>query len=289
MTRFREITQSHNVEMTQDAMMRNAPSIFADQPYHDVSDKYGFIPTIQVVEELADHGWLPVDATQKNVRIKAKQDFTKHLIRFRRLNDDIIINDSAVELVLTNSHDRSSGFVLHAGVFRMACANGIIVADSTFQKVNVRHNKHAAGRVIEGAYSVVNEVPAITSQIETMSDIQLSEGEQRIFAETALNYVLPEPKEVAPVIVSDKERLITQALRPKRQADKGSDLWSTFNVVQEKVLRGGITMMKQNEKGRYTRSTTREVKSIDRGVKLNKALWEMAEKMKDIKLQKYAA
>jgi hypothetical protein len=46
--------------------------------------------------------------------------------------------------------------------------------------------------------------------------------------------------------------------------------------------------MKQNEKGRYRRSTTREVKSIDKNIKLNKALWEMAEQMKNLKMEQAA-
>ncbi len=284
MTYFREETRSHTKHLTNEAMMQTAPSVFAKEAFHEVSDQYGFIPTIQVIDELRDHGWFPVDATQKNVRKVEKTNFTKHLVRFRRLNDDIIINDSAVELVLTNSHDRSSGFVLHAGVFRMACANGIIVADTTFQKVSARHSKHAAGRVIEGAYSVIDEVPAMTQQIESMAAIELSESERRIFAQTALDYITPEQKDGQAITVTDETHIISQMLRPKRQADTGSDLWSTFNVIQERVLRGGVRVTKQGVNGRYRRSTTREVKSIDKSVKLNKALWEMAEKMKDIKL-----
>lgn len=279
---YREMTQSHNEHLSNELMMRTAPSVFAEQPFHEVSNKYGFIPTIQVVDALREEGWMPVDATQKNVRIAAKQEFTKHLVRFRRLGDDIRIGDSVVELLLTNSHDRSSGFILHAGIFRMACANGIVVADSTFQKVSVRHSKHAAGRVVEGSYQVIDEVPLITNEVENMQAVNLSREEQEVFARTALNYITPEPKEGAPELLTAESSIVSQMLSPRRREDTGTDLWSTYNVVQEKVLRGGIRTTKRSDKG-YRRNTTREVKSIDRNIKLNKALWEMAVQMKELK------
>jgi len=279
---YREMTQSHNVALENDAIIQSAPSVFAEQPHEDVSDKYGFIPTIDVIDGLRNEGWFPVDATQKNVRNKAMTDFTKHMVRFRRLGDDIVVGDSVVELLLTNSHDRSSGFVLHAGVFRMACANGIVIADSTFNKVNVRHNRFATDRVIEGSYNVIDEVPLITSQIEGMQSIELSRQEQEVFANTALNFILPEPKENQKIVTSNQS-LVSQMLRPKRNSDTGSDLWSTFNVIQEKALRGGIRMSKFTKDKGYRNSTTREVKNIDKNIKLNKALFEMAMQMKEIK------
>ena len=283
MNNFREMTQSHNTELTLEAMQQNAPSVFAQQPHEEVSNRYGFVPTIQVIEGLKNEGWLPVDATQKNVRKADKQDFTKHLIRFRRLNDDIRVGDSAVELLLTNSHDRSAAFVLHAGIFRMACANGIVIADSTFNKISVRHNQNALEDVIEGSYQVLEEVPLITNEVESMQGIQLNRKEQEIFADAALGYMIPELQEEESKIITSKDSLITQALRPKRAADTGSDLWSTYNVLQEKALRGGLSMHKRGGKGGYRRNTTRKVKSIDKDVKLNKALWEMAIQMKELK------
>jgi len=283
---YREITQPHSTHLMNEQILQNAPSVFADRPYHEVSSRYGFVPTIQMIDALRGEGWLPVDATQKNVRIAEKTNFTKHLVRFRRLEDDIIVgdNDSVVELILTNSHDRSSSFSLHAGVFRMVCANGIVIADQTFAKITTSHSKHAVKRIIEGSYSIVKDVPKITDGIESMMAIDLSEKEQDIFAQAALTIIIPEPKkETDPVIVTNNDNLTAQMLRPKRFADTNTDLWSTFNVIQEKALRGGIRLTKQKPNGQHLRSTTRAVKSIDKNVKLNQALWQMAELMKSLK------
>jgi hypothetical protein len=70
---------------------------------------------------------------------------------------------------------------------------------------------------------------------------------------------------------------------PHRYADAGSDLWRTFNRVQENLVRGGITYTNANSDGIRSRRTTRPVQSIDGDVKLNRALFTLAAKMAELK------
>ena len=61
-------------------------------------------------------------------------------------------------------------------------------------------------------------------------------------------------------------------LVPRRPEDVGNDLWSTFNVLQENLLQGGI--LRRSPSNRLTR--TRRITAIGEDVRLNSALWEMA-------------
>jgi hypothetical protein len=74
-----------------------------------------------------------------------------------------------------------------------------------------------------------------------------------------------------------------QLLLEHRYDDKGKDLWTTFNVVQENIMKGGLRGRKRDANGRMRNTTTRPVKSIDRDVKLNKALWVLTEEMSRLK------
>jgi hypothetical protein len=47
-----------------------APSIFATQPYDKVSDRYSFIPTIDVVEKMRTEGFAPFSVTQSKTRAR---------------------------------------------------------------------------------------------------------------------------------------------------------------------------------------------------------------------------
>jgi len=265
------MTKLHNYELDNNQIRTQAPSVFSENPYHEVSEKYKFIPTIEVIDALRSHGWKPVDATQKNVRTRQKVNFTKHLIRFRRLGDDIVVGDSVVEIILTNSHDRSSGFILHAGIFRMACANGIVTDDATFGRIAIRHSGDAPEQVIEGSYKVIDEVPTIVNSVEKMQSVKLNYDEKLEYAGHVLDLILPDRENISTEDNLLKKRIIT----PKRSADLKDDLWTVYNVAQEKVLKGGIKYVKMNEKRGLVRNTTRAIKSIDRNIKINKDLWSV--------------
>jgi len=70
-----------------------------------------------------------------------------------------------------------------------------------------------------------------------------------------------------------------QLIEARRPEDIGNSLWTTFQRVQENVIRGGRTG--RSAQGR--RLQTRPVGSIDRGVSLNRALWMLAEEMRKLK------
>ena len=67
----------------------------------------------------------------------------------------------------------------------------------------------------------------------------------------------------------------TQVLTPRRYEDRQDDLWTTYQRLQENLLKGGLPG--RTAKGK--RSHTRAVSGIDGDVKLNRALWVMAESL----------
>lgn len=251
------------------ALRRFAPSVFADSPYHAMSDRYGFIPTATVVDALRSEGWFPVQAREQRVRLEDKRGFTRHVVRLRRdgLSLDKV-GDTIPEIVLLNSHDGTSAYQMHAGLFRLVCSNGLVVADTTFGKISIRHSGDVVGRVIEGTAEIVQDLPRLSESVREMQAIDLRPEERRAFANAALGLrdsALPVEPE--------------QALRPRRYADNASDLWTTFNVVQENVIRGGLRS--RTSTGRRTH--TRAIGSIQEDTRLNKALWQLAEEMKRLK------
>jgi len=120
----------HNVSIPRDVLMKKVPSIFAaERAQARTSNKYVFIPTIQLLDKLADHGWLPASASEVSVRADDRRGFQKHMIRFRRFDDakPMTVGDSVAEMVLVNSHDGSSCYQLSAGLFRLVSGLSILV------------------------------------------------------------------------------------------------------------------------------------------------------------------
>jgi hypothetical protein len=264
--------------LTNDDLYRKAPSIFATQARDDVSEKYQFIPTLDIVEKLRGEGLLPVRASQSLSRTEGGESYAKHMIRFRPVAyfGANALQEEVPEVVLVNSHDRSSGYQISAGVFRLVCSNGMIVKDADFGTVSVRHSGHIIDDVIEGTYSIIESVPAIVEGVERLKAITLDKREAFAFANDAvqLRYPLDSAgNETAPIAAES-------LLRPRRYADREkTDLWTTFNVVQENFIKGGLH-------GRGTtgkRMTTRPIKSVTEDVRLNKALWSLADGLRKLK------
>jgi hypothetical protein len=70
------------------------------------------------------------------------------------------------EVVLVNSHDKSSAYQLHCGLFRLVCTNGMVVFDGTFQRISIKHSGFNPDSVIEASFKVLTAVPDIMNQVQ---------------------------------------------------------------------------------------------------------------------------
>jgi len=259
-----------------------APSIFAVEPWQKMSEKYAFIPTIDVVEAMRAEGFQPVMATQARTRIPGKQEFTKHVIRFRDMragNTPQLTHLGQIfpELILTNSHDGASAYKLDAGLFRLVCLNGLTVAAGNVSQINVTHRggNDAAHAVINASFQVVEDFPEVIDSVETFGALQLSAPEQNAFAEAALMLRYDTP-EAAAVRAAD-------LLRVRRNADAAPTLWNTFNTVQENII-----APRKGTRGVYDPTTARRkvvrgVNGISEDARINKALWQLTARMAEIR------
>ena len=256
-------------ELSNETLINLVPAIAATAPIENVSERYSFVPTLDAINYLRDAGWLPVMAGQSNVRKAEKNGYQKHMIRFTR--PDLIVNGHRMDLLLYNSHDRGCAFKLVGGVFSFVCSNGMVIGDK-MAEYSHRHVGFSAEKFIESAGHVNGHVEKTAGVIEDWQTIEMTEVEQGVFASVAHKYIYPD-QEKAPV---RPDQLLTARRYEERNK---KDLWTTFNVVQENVIRGGLPG--KNAKGK--RTTTRAVKSIDKDKRLNQALWLMAEKMGQLK------
>lgn len=271
-TRFHNANQLRADRPLEDEQLRRiAPSIFAEAAHDSRSARYTYIPTIDVLSALRKEGFMPYQVAQSRVRDESRRDFTRHMLRLRRA--DVVarqVGDEIPEIVLVNSHDGTSSYQMMAGLFRLVCTNGLVVGSSV-NEIRVHHSGNIVGRVIEGAYTVVEEFGRVQASAESMKAIELSEGEQRAFGQAAIVAKYGE-QDAYPVTVD-------QALLPRRYDDKGGDLWRVFNRTQENLVRGGLRT--RSATGR--RQRTREVVGITQNVQLNRALWTLAEEMAKLK------
>lgn len=254
-----------------EALYAHVPSIFAREAHDSRSQRYVYVPTIDIVEGLRREGWFPFFAVQSVPRDGDRHGHAKHMLRLRR--DGGIGKPEAAEVVIVNSHDGTSAFQLFSGMIRFVCTNSMI-AGERFEEVRVPHKGNIQHDIIEGVYTVAEDFPRLIDATETMKETRLSQDEQHVLAEASL--VARYGEEESPVRPD-------QIIQPRRRDDVGQNLWSTFNVIQENMIRGGLHGQRRNAEGRIRRSQTRAINGIDQNVTLNRALWTLAEGMQRLK------
>jgi hypothetical protein len=255
--------------LTNDEIARYAPSVLADHAHQDRAATYGFIPTIQTIEGLRQAGFLPYEVRQTRVRDQGKKEFTKHMVRLRAARDITVTTNEVPEIILLNSHDGTSSYQLMAGYFRFVCSNGLI-AGSVCDDIRIRHNKNVVDNVIDGCTRVLDNIQLADERIDAYKGINLTEAESTEFAKAALQ--LRWDDGAAPITPDS-------VLRAKRWEDRKPDLWTTFNRIQENMVRGGVRGHTTTGK----RTTTREVGGVNENVRLNKSLWTLADAMAQLK------
>ncbi|EBS5460601.1 DUF945 domain-containing protein [Salmonella enterica subsp. enterica serovar Elokate] len=248
--------------LTDEELMCFVPSVFSQSKHESRSERYTYIPTINIINRLRDEGFQPFFACQSRVRDFSRREYSKHMLRLRREGQ---INGKEVpEIILLNSHDGSSSYQMMPGIFRFVCTNGLVCGNN-FGEIRVPHKGDVVGQVIEGAYEVLDVFDSVTENMEAMKSVILNQDEQYWFGKAALT-VRYEDENKTPVT---PEKIIA----PRRWEDRQNDLWTIYQRVQENIIKGGLPG--RSASGKHTR--TRAVTGIEGDIWLNKALWMIAE------------
>ena len=255
--------------MTKEQMHKVAPYIFATGATNPaVSDRYVFASTETIIDDMAKLGWQVVDCKQQRAN-KRSNIRSFHMVAFQ--NPDIFITktdesgnetlDCFPRIVLTNSHDGFNSFKFMVGIFRLVCSNGLVVATDTFADISIRHINYT----FEELRSVVSKaILSVSDNISVMNEMQdtiLTDEQKSALATEALR-IRKGVKDDEKFTVAEED--IADILTPERTQDEGNDLWTVFNVLQEKIIRGNFkTKSAKSGKPRKARPITGVAKDIE--------------------------
>lgn len=234
-----------------------APSVFTTDKLSTLTDKYIHAPTSRVIEDMMALGW---EITKcQEIKARKNKGFQKHAVVLR--HPDIMISgkngdDSFPQVILTNSHDGKNAFNFRVGIYRLICSNGLVVADSEFGNMSIRHINYTFENLREKMNELISKLPGLVQKINLFKSIQLTEDQMIEFATIVAT-------------LRTKQRVnISTLLEATRDEDKGNGLWEVYNRLQEKLLGGSYIA---------GRRKARSVKSFQKDIEINEKLWELAE------------
>lgn len=197
--------------------------------------------------------------------------YGKHMVQF--FHPDLVINDengkaeAYPQILIINNHRGWGKLRIEVGVFRLVCENGLIVKDREMGSYTLRHMGYSFEELRTLVDTVVSNLQGVVTKINKFTERIMTKEEQIIFARKALAIRFGEDKVATPDQIKDM-------LSPRRNEDKGDDLYRVFNRVQEAVIRGGFDMAATTKKGtKKVRRISNMLKDLD----VNGELWVLAE------------
>lgn len=224
-----------------DEIKEHVPAVFTGSPSPKVSDRYSYVSTINLLLAFEKLGWFPHSSKQIGTSI-----YARHVVRlnnpslgFMSLKDDKV----KPQFVIDNSHNATSPAMGHIGLFRLVCTNGLMVAMPGMNTtIRLRHVGIEFEELKQLMEVIANQFVEIGKHITDMQQYTLNQDQKENFVMKAIASREPHlyVKEDSSI---DYPRIKTAVnpitiLEPLRSEDKKDDLWTIFNLIQERLVKG---------------------------------------------------
>ena len=280
MVRFSNDNLSSHFLSNED-IRRMCPMALQSAPTNpNVSDRYVQANTMTVIEDLAKLGWYPVEAKQCRAKKDSSGIRSFHIVAFQNPDIKITKNSSNGEttidayprIILTNSHDGFNAFKFMVGMFRLICSNGLVCGEQMVN-MSIRHINYNFDELRKVVTTAIEKVPEIVATMNKMRTIIPTE-EQKVAIATEVIKIRKGVGEDEKFEV--EQDIIDDILTPVREEDKAPDLWTIFNICQEKMIKGGFSYINQRNKQRSRLRKQRGITSIKKDMEFNQRLWNTA-------------
>lgn len=235
------------------SLRERVPAIFTKTPSPKVSDRYSFADSEYYLQKFIDADWFIHSARQVS-----KSEYAPHQVILRN-NDIATVGDLLPQLIFTNSHNGIKKMTMDTGIYRLVCSNGLVVPTSITQSLSIKHLDLGDSTTDTIVNSFYEKVPIIMNNIDKMRNKILTNDEIDNFTYNALQIRFTNAVGIN----------INDVVKPSRIEDNSDDLWTVFNVVQEKLIRGGIQLPSKRR--------SRPINNFVNDNNINTKLWELAE------------
>lgn len=244
-------------------IQQRTPAALAQAADPRTSPTYTFLSSDRVIEALRGAGFVPVSAAQTRTR-RSNPLSARHVIRFRRRYETVELRDCIPEILFINGHDGRTATQFRLALYRPICTNGLIICEDSLPIWRIPHRGGILDEVIAAAIRQSEQFAAVGQWVDRMERTLLEQHQRVAFAKDAITLRFPKkhPEGMEPA----------QLLEPRREEDRGHDLWTTYNVVQEHVIKGGVSY----RIGANRQMHSRGIRAIREDVRLNTELWRMA-------------
>jgi hypothetical protein len=257
-------------------LKKMAPAAFSRTVSPILTDRYSYFSTEDFLQAFEKLGWKPYSVKQNGA-----SPYSRHIIRL--INPDfgfLPVKGDKIrpQIIIDNSHDGFTKAQIHLGLLRLVSTSGLVIAiPGLSTNVKWLHVGVDQKVMIEMIADIVEQYRIVGAHVSNMQQVSLTEDQKQEFAIKAIAY--RDPRKYIDADGTINEAAIHSSLdihdiyEPIRPQDESDDLWTLFNVVQERTIKGMFEMT--SPKGR--KSSPRVITNGKRNLEYNKKLWILAE------------
>jgi len=244
-----------------DEMQLRAPALFAKSAHPKMSGRYSFTNTYDILLHIHNRGF-KVSSVQGG-----QKTYNKVMIRMR--HDAYDKRDDAPEIVIVDSHDGTSRLKMMLGIIRFICMNGMVAGDMLYSRSFVHLAPDLMEQVMLELDDIQQHITALEKRVQRMKNYTTNIGERILLADAAIKARFSRDEDRPASFIADMRQ---RMLHTRRSDDESKDMYTVMNVIQENVLRGGMTYHISNTIRRVAPIT-----NVDRNLLINHTLWREAE------------
>lgn len=183
------------------------------------------IESLDAIREFQRQGWNIVGALQNKGK---NRKVNNHFVKMEHPDFQILNKKGQTEAVATmniqNSCDGSKPMELDLGAYRLVCSNGAI-AHTSYSNAKVAHTEKGQHSLQEILCDLGIRTQGVMDEFNKLKDSNLSPKEAMSMATEAATLRFG----------ADVNFDVNQLLNIVRDEDKGDDVWTVFNRIQENL------------------------------------------------------
>ena len=225
-----------------------------------LSDQYAPVDTKILLTPFLNKGW----TVNGNTKLDSKG---KHLIEL--IHEDYKYhNGDSLNIQCLNSYDGSSALMLMGGYGRIACSNGLILGD--IEGGRFVHRGLKIYDKIEHSYeTIIAHLDEMKDRVAKLKGLEVPEHQQNLVTHAVLKAMYEkETKKYKTEIVNIRDNTVRRLNHTRRDADLGTDAFTRLNVLQENIIRFGVSRLMVKTTNKET--NTSEINYVRKGGNENK-------------------
>ena len=216
-----------------------------------IKQKEFYIPTIDIVQKLQKEGWMinGVDEQRNRKTRKITNNYVQMTHPDFAVKNSKGKDEAYSSITVQNSCSGNQPLQMSLGAYRMVCSNGHIRFDEHAEYEKIKHTEINFLNLDRFIYNIDTKAQKLIAELNEWKKQDMTLKQMQDLAYKAARLRFNE---------SDENFNPIDLLRVNRTEDKGNDIWTVFNRIQENL--------------------THDVKDKQLDIWLNKQLYELPNK-----------